>query len=61
MNGLIHQVIHFLLNINAAVIYIFYDLCIYIMNGFEHVFMGRRLGLGMCWDYAYVNINHMAP
>ena len=39
----------FLLTINAAVIYMFYDLWIYIINGFKYVFlMGRRLGTSVC-------------
>ena len=38
MNGLINLVIYFVLTITAAVIYMFFDMWIYITNGFEYIF-----------------------
>ena len=52
----------FLLTINAAVIYMFHDLWIYIINDFEYIFNGETVrsryvfGLSLCQDKPYGTI-----
>ena len=53
----------FLLTINAAVIYMLYDVWIYIINGFEYVFNGKTvrsryvLGWCLCQDKSHGTIS----